>query len=166
MSRIASLVKDLKDARRYTTTLLDAVDPADWFRQPAGCVTHVAWQAGHLAVAQYRLSLFLIRGQEAEDDRLISEDFVSRFAPGSVPDPDAESGPSAAEIREIFDRVHAQTIAETQALSDDILDKAIGFDHLMFSTKGGAIRWSAQHEFTHAGQISLLRRLLGNNWLW
>jgi uncharacterized damage-inducible protein DinB len=31
----------------------------------------------------------------------------------------------------------------------------------MFETKREAIRWSIQHEFLHAGQIGLLRRLLG-----
>ena len=30
----------------------------------------------------------------------------------------------------------------------------------------GALIWLAQHEFSHAGQIGLLRRLLGNDALW
>jgi hypothetical protein len=31
----------------------------------------------------------------------------------------------------------------------------------LFKTKLGAIEWCAQHEFVHAGQIALLRRLMG-----
>lgn len=119
MDRISSLVNDVETARRYTNTILNAVDPADWFRQPTEGLTHVAWQVGHLAVAQYRLALFLIRGHRPEDERLISEEFMKHFQPGSVPDPVPHHNPPVEEIRDVFDRVHAQTITETQKRSAD-----------------------------------------------
>ncbi|MEZ6063945.1 MAG: DinB family protein [Planctomycetaceae bacterium] len=166
MDSIETLVRDLESARSYTTTILNTVDPADWYRSPGDAVTHIAWQVGHLAVAQYRLALVVVRGPKPDDEPLISQDFAKRFAPGSVPVSSLKDGPSVEEIRAVFERVHTQAVAETRELNPNVLDASAGFEHPMFSTKGGSIRWSAQHEFTHAGQISLLRRLLGRTWLW
>ena len=46
-------------ARQYTESLLADIDPGDWFQQPAEVATHVAWQVGHLAMAQYGLVMFM-----------------------------------------------------------------------------------------------------------
>lgn len=161
-----SLVEELNRSRMYTNLLLDSIEETDWFRQSPAGVSHIAWQVGHLTVGQYRLALLAVRGPQPEDDGLISESFINRFQPGSVPDPAAEENLSVKEIRKVFDRVHAQTVAETRELTPDILNETFELKHPMFSTKGGAIRWSAQHEYTHAGQISLLRRQLGYAPLW
>ena len=146
--------------------LLDKINEGDWFRQPSEGVSHIAWQVGHLAVAQYRLALLVVRGPQPNDDQLISESFINRYQPGSVPDPIPHHNPSVQEIRDVFNRVYSQAVSETQNLSHDCLNEAVSFKHPMFATKSGSIRWSAQHEFTHAGQISLLRRLLGHAPLW
>lgn len=166
MDDISALIQELNRSRGYTNRLLDTIDEVDWFRQPSEGVSHIAWQVGHLAVAQYRLALLVVRGQQPDDGQLISESFINRFQPGSLPDPTPHHNPSVGEIRDVFNRVHSQAVAETQKLPQDSLNEPISFEHPMFSTKSGAIRWSAQHEFTHAGQISLLRRLLGNTPLW
>ena len=97
MSIVKNLVRDLRKARVYTEDMLSNVDQADWFRQPSEGVTHIAWQVGHLAVAQFSLALKRVRGEKTGNG------------------------------------------------------------------KEAAIRWSIQHEFIHAGQIGLLRRLLGAN---
>ena len=57
MSRISEVLDRIKGVRKYTLSLVDAVPESQWFRQPAEGVTHVAWQVGHLAMAQYRLAL-------------------------------------------------------------------------------------------------------------
>jgi hypothetical protein len=163
---VETLVQEVNRSRMYTNLLLDSIAEADWFRQSADRISHVAWQVGHLAVGQYRMALLVIRGPQPSDEQLISEAFVQRFQPGSVPDPDLEQHFSAQEIREVFQRVHAQTIAELQQLTPASLHESVSPAHPMFSTRGGAIRWSTHHEYTHAGQISLLRRLLGYQPLW
>ena len=50
-------------ARDYTNNLLADVAEDEWFRMPTEGVTHLAWQLGHLAIAQYRL--MMIRSCEA-----------------------------------------------------------------------------------------------------
>lgn len=157
-----TLLHDIRTARLYTKDLLGHIDEADWFRQPTEGVTHVAWQVGHLAVAQYGLALKRVRGEKPEDANLISPEFRNLFGKGSTPVPDPAEYPTPDEIRAVFDRVHKRVLEETGALTEETLDEATGDPpHRMFKTKRGALQWSGQHEFLHAGQIGLLRRLLG-----
>ncbi len=56
MTRLQVAIEQIVFARNYTIGLLDQTPPAKWFRQPPGGVSHVAWQVGHLAFAEYRLA--------------------------------------------------------------------------------------------------------------
>lgn len=161
MSRVAAVAEDIRSAREYTCALLETVDPADWFRIPPAGVTHVAWQVGHLAVAQYHLGLSRVRGARPEDEALISSDMLKRFGKGSVPEPDAAKNLPLDEIRAAFDRVHERVLQELAHLPDEALDEEVSKPHPRFNTKGGALAWAARHEMLHAGQIGLLRRQLG-----
>ncbi len=167
MSRLDLAVGQLKRVRKYTLRLLENTDPAEWFRQPVEGVTHIAWQVGHLAFAEYRLGLERIRGRKSEDASLISEEFYARFARESVPDPDPAKYPSPEEIQSVLDRVHRQTLHELKTLREQELDDApLASPHPLFDSKLGSLLWCAQHEMLHAGQIGLLRRLLGHAPLW
>ncbi len=162
MSRLELVIDQIRKTRNYTEDLLDNIQPEDWFRQPSEGVTHIAWQVGHLAMAQYRLAIQRIRGQKPDDQALIPESFLSQFGKGSVPDPDPDKYCRPDEIRQVFDRVHQQVVAELESLPEELLDESTDSPHPMFNTKLGALQWSAQHEMLHAGQIGLLRRLFGN----
>ncbi|MEM8669193.1 MAG: DinB family protein [Planctomycetota bacterium] len=167
MSNLENLIRDVGTARMYTMDMLSHIDRTDWFRQPQEGVTHVAWQVGHLAVAQYALTLKRVRGEKAVDAELISPEYFRLFGIGSKPVPDPESYPAQKDIRAVFDRVHQQVLNESSDWSNELLDAATSEPrHRMFKTKGGSIRWSVQHEFIHIGQIALLRRLLGATPLW
>lgn len=167
MSRLDLAVSQLSRARKYTLRLLENIEPAPWFQQPAGGVTHIAWQVGHLANSEYRLCLERIRGRRPEDELLLSPNFASRFGRESVPDPDSAANPSPDDLRATLERVHKQVLQELRSLSDDDLDsESLPPRHPLFDTKLGAILWCSQHEMLHAGQIGLLRRLCGLAPLW
>lgn len=161
MSRIELIVGQIRSARAYTESLLDGTDPGDWFRLPTDGVSHVAWQVGHIAVAQYYLALKRIRGDRQEDAKLVSDELMGLFGKGSTPHPGAGAYPSAEEIRSVFDGVHRQAVEEVSAFAESVLDEPTDPPHPMFSTKLGALLFCPQHEMLHAGQIGLLRRLLG-----
>lgn len=167
MSRLDLVVGQIARVRKYTVRLLENVDPADWFRQPSGGVSHVAWQAGHIAVANHRLALERIRGSRPEDKELIAPDYPRHFGRESVPNPDPSHNPTPAEILATLARVHQETLEELRGLPEQALDQA-AFPprHPLFDTKLGALLWCAQHEMLHAGQIGLLRRFLGYPPLW
>lgn len=153
--------KQIEFARNYTLTLLDDVDPQDWFRMPDNRVTHIGWQIGHLAMAEYGLCLFRLRGRRTDDVKLMSSRFRKTFSRGSVPDPDPGRNPSPTEIREVFDRVHSQVLVELPTYSDSDLQETIDEPYAVFNTKLGALYFCSAHEMLHAGQIGLVRRMLG-----
>jgi hypothetical protein len=165
-SDLVLAVDQIRFARGYTLQLIADVNPTEWFRMPAGGVTHVAWQLGHLAMAEYRLALERTRGRRPEDDALIDEAFLKRFGRDSAPSPDARQYPSATEIRSVLDRVHEQTLRELPGLSEAALAEPPAKPHKLANTKLASLLWCGQHEMLHAGQIGLLRRLLGRAPLW
>ncbi len=159
--RLELACQQIQFARDYTLSLLQDIDQSDWFRQPREGVTHVAWQVAHLAMAQYGLCLFRMRGRMPGDAQLMSGTFRKKFSKGTTPDPDPAGNPSPAEIRDVFDRVHAQVLAELPAYDAAALDEPIDMPYAMYPTRLGGLFFCALHEMMHAGQIGLLRRLMG-----
>ena len=166
MNRLQLAIKQIIFARKYTLGLLDQTKTDDWFRIPSGGVSHVGWQVGHLAFAQYRMALWRIRGTLPHDDGLISQEFVRLFGARSVPDANATKYPSQTEIRDVFDRLHEQVLRELPGLDEAELDKPVVHPHPLAKTKLQGLLWCAHHEMLHAGQIGLLRRLLGYAPMW
>jgi uncharacterized damage-inducible protein DinB len=166
MSLVAVVREQIVFARNYTAKLIDHVPEQDWFRQPTEGVSHIAWQVGHLAMAQYRMVLERVRGRRPGDEELISDAFLAHFGRESVPDPNPSRNPSVAEIRGIFMRVHQQVLDILLDLRDATLDEPILKPHSLCKTKRESLLWCANHEMMHAGQIGLLRRLLGQTPLW
>lgn len=166
MSRLELAVAQIVAARDYTLWLLDSVPADEWFWSPSGTATHVAWQVGHLAMAQFSLTLLRMRGERHEDDRLISSDFLAAFGRDSSPRLDSASYPPVDEIRATFDRVHRQALIELVDIPDDVLDEPLARPHRICKTKNDALWWCSRHEMLHAGQIGLLRRLAGHPPLW
>lgn len=153
--------KQIEFARGYTKSLLADIEDDAWFRQPEGCETHIAWQVGHLAMAEYGLCMFRVRGRRPEDLDLMSGKFRKQFSRGSRPEPDPAKNPSAAEIRRVFDRIHERAMEELSTYDDEQLAETIDEPYAVYNTKLGGILFCASHEMLHAGQIGLLRRLLG-----
>jgi uncharacterized damage-inducible protein DinB len=117
-------------------------------------------------MAEYRLALERVRGRQADDEALISDAFLSHFGRESVPDPEPARNPSIEEIRSVFERIHERTLAELVHLADGELDKPVLKPHALCKTKRESLFWCANHEMLHAGQIGLLRRLLGHAPVW
>jgi hypothetical protein len=166
MTRLQIAIDRIRFSRDYSLRLIDSIPAADWFQMPTPGVTHVAWQVGHLAIAEYRLTLERIRGEQPADASLISQAFVKQFGKDSVPDPDASTYPSPTEIRGVLDRVHSQALHELPELVESEWDAPLTKPHPLFKTKLEGLFWCAQHEMVHAGQIGLLRRLLGQRPIW
>ena len=61
----------MKFMRSYTLQLLENIPGELWSTIPAGAPSHLAWQVGHLAVAQYGLMLFRQRGRAEGDIELM-----------------------------------------------------------------------------------------------
>lgn len=161
MTRLELAIEQIVFARNYTIELLDQTPVAEWFRQPPAGVSHVGWQVGHLAYAEYRLTLWRIRGTQPQDSDLISEAHRGLFGYESVPNPDPTKYPSPADLRAVFDRVHEQVLRELRGMDEEEMDQPVLYPHPFAPTKLRALLWCAHHEMLHAGQVGLLRRQLG-----
>ncbi len=161
MTRLSLVLQQLDGTRRYTLHLLEDIPQSDWFLIPAGSVSHVGWQVGHLAMAEYRLTLHRIRGVKDSDDEIISADMLKRYGRESVPDPSPEANDSPQELLAALNRVHDAVHRELPAVTDEELDLPPLVAHKLFDTRYGSLVWCSLHEMLHVGQIGLLRRMLG-----
>lgn len=159
-NRLAAAIDRMRIARKYTESFLADLQPDDWFWQPSEGVTHIAWQAGHIAAAQYALCLLRVRGASEADERLISAADRKAFGRDSLPAP-ADQSPPVEHILAVLRGVHEQALQELAECDQQQLDVRLPAPHPMFDTKLGAVEWSSQHELVHAGQIAMLRRLMG-----
>ncbi len=78
-----------------------------------------------------------------------------------MPDAALAGYQGAAEVRDVFARVHAYVLHELQSLPDGDPDQRVADPHPFAKTWRQALIWCAHHEMLHAGQIGLLRRQLG-----
>lgn len=161
MSPLEIAIGQIQFARGYLESLLVDVADHEWFAMPAGAPTHLAWQLGHLAMAEYGLCLFRQRGRAEIDTELMTSKFRKQFSRGTTPEVDASVYPPITEIRATFDKVHVQALLELPTFTPESLAVEIDMPYVATNTRLGALLFCSHHEMIHAGQIGLLRRLLG-----
>lgn len=167
-ARLETALRQINFARRYTVSLLEDLETDDWYWTPSvgvgggDYVSHIAWQCGHITMAMYGLTLYQQRGRDLDVDRnLMSSKFRKLFMRGTTPSPDRDAYPDPDEIRKAMDLVHQQMLKEVPTFVDEELDKTLGPPHAGYDTRYGALLFASHHEMVHAGQIGMLRRLMG-----
>lgn len=160
-SRLDLAIRQIQFARNYMLELIEDVDTSRWFEIPPGGPSHIAWQVGHLAMAEYGLTLFRQRGRQPVDTELMTSRFRKRFSRGSQPSADSEDYPPPNEIKTVLQRVHEQALSELPKFSEELLNEPVEMPFTAYPTKLGALLFCSHHEMIHAGQIGLIRRQLG-----
>ena len=162
--KLAIAMRRIEFARNYTMTLLGDLSPDDWFWMPESFPSHIAWQVGHLAMSEYGLTLFQQRGRDREvDSQLMSSKFRKLFMRGTTPSTDRESHPKPDEILEVLSKVHEQMRREVPRFSEEELEQPLGPPTSAYANRYGALLFAGDHEMLHAGQIGMLRRLMGKD---
>ncbi len=149
--------------RRYTLELLHGLSDDDWYRMPAGCPTHIAWQVGHITYAQMAVALGRTRGLTPEDEQLLPPSYAELFGKGSTPTNERARYPAAAELRETMNRVNHHVLEQLKAEPEEFFQRPPAVAFLGMKTRGEVIRFCALHEMLHNGQIGLIRRMLGKH---
>ena len=159
--RLEIAKQNIASAREYTLTLLDGLTDEQWFWTPEPAVSHIAWQVGHIAMAQYGLTLFRQRGRADVDGSLIPNRFRKKVMKGTKPEAAPDSYLPPNEILDVLHRVNDQMLLEIDGLDGPGLDEPVEMPYAGFPTCYGSLLFAASHEMLHAGQIGMLRRLMG-----
>lgn len=164
--QIEIALEGMRAARSYTKELLATIPETDWLRFPPGVSTNVLWQVAHLAMAEYRLGLERIRGRRESDESFMPLAFLDQYGRGSVPSDDPAKNFSLSDVRRTLDAVHDQVLVESRNWTDADLQADALAPHRLFTKKIDALYWCSRHEMLHAGQIGLVRRMLGSPPVW
>ena len=166
MTQAELLARQLDDSRQWTLALIDDLQGDDWSYQPGPGLGHALWHCGHLTSAQDTLI-----HTRCLDHSIIDRTFGDHFPIGGPVKSTAEHDyPSVDEVVAGMADMHAKTCAAVRTMTDDLLaEPAFGKDgktpHPHYTDKVGAICHCNRHEAFHAGQLSLIRRLLGKTFL-
>ena len=165
MTKAELLAEQLDGSRQWTLKLLADFAGHEWTFQPRPGLQHALWLAGHLTVAAHLLVMVRCLGRSVLDD-----DFAAHFAIGGPVKSAAEHDyPPPELVRATMDRTHACVLEAIRSMSDaKLCEPAYGKDgapHPHYATVAGAVGHASRHEAFHAGQIALLRRLLGKQFL-
>lgn len=161
MSQLVTALRQIDDARQYTLGLLADLPADAWFFMPTPAVTHIAWQVGHLSIAQYRLGVAFHREPKPEDAEWLPAGYRELFGRDSTPQADASLYPTPDKLLANLNLINRHVTTEIGALSEADLDRPVILPHRFVKTMLDALLWCSRHESVHAGQIALLRRLHG-----
>ncbi len=157
------LAKQFSDTREWTKLLVTDFSDEDWVFQPESGLHHALWLCGHLVTAED--TLIFSRSLNADDS--LPAGFRAHFPiGGSVRSATEHDYPPAASVIATMDEHHAQTLLAIRGMSDSLLaEPAYAADgkskHPHYADKLGVVSHLIRHEAFHAGQIGLLRRLMG-----
>lgn len=159
------LADQLRRTREWTLMLLAGFEGEEWTFQLKPGAQHALWICGHLASAQDTLVFQRCLGKP-----VLAPDFRVHFPTGGPVKSAAEHAwPTVDEVRERMADMQRRTEAAVAAMSDALLaEPAFGKDgapHPHYDTKLGAVSHAARHEAFHAGQIAMIRRMLGKPFL-
>jgi len=161
MSTAGVLAELMDGSRAWTLKLVEDVRGDEWTYQPGPGLHHILWLCGHLATAEQTLVMARCLGGDGPD-----ADFAVHFPIGGAVKSAAEHEyPAPGVVLERMAATHARVMEEIRGISEAKLASPCfgkdGAPHPHYSTVAGAISHCARHEGFHAGQIALLRRLMG-----
>jgi len=162
----ALLADQLDGTREWTKKLIADLKGSDWIFQPAPGMSHALWLCGHLACSQNLLVHVRVWGGKG----ILDESFTKHFPIGGpVKSASEHQYPAVETVLKTMDDVHHKTLDAVRKAGDALLaEPCFGGDgkpHPHYRDKAGAVAHCNRHEAFHAGQIAVIRRLLGKSFL-
>jgi hypothetical protein len=137
--------------------MLGDLSDADLLVRPADGANHIAWQIGHLILAEQRMGSRLPGAKYPE--------LPAGFAEKHDRQPTAQNATSGfgtkAQYLELFNKTREATLAALAKLSDADLDQPVSTPVPGITNLGGVVMFFVLHSLTHGGQFSVVRRKLG-----
>jgi hypothetical protein len=160
MNGIEAIRTALKSTGHLTTWFLADLSDADLLVRPVPGANHIAWQLGHLITTERNLT-----AQQALAGGVYPElpaGFAERHGRKTqMQDPPTGFG-TRAEYTDLFNKTRQATLALLDKLSEADLNKPTTGPMAPFApTLGALLVLTANHAMMHAGQFSVVRRMLG-----
>ena len=163
-------IREQSLATRELTLKILKETPFDiWYETPKIIETNIAWQVGHLIVSQYFHSIAVITGPNLD---IFSEVPLTSYFPiysMMTKSTINELQPEPDRLLKELEIVNNYATRQFDNLKDSELDNPLEptkMRHPIAKTKYEALTWSFRHEMWHLGQISTLKRILGNSTIW
>lgn len=159
MNGVETIKTALAGTQSVIKWFLDDFSDAELFVRPVPNANHAAWQIGNVIGGDVHLV------KEQLPDAVFPElpaGFQEKHGPGGAGDDGPDGFLTKAEYFELLDKVRAATIASLDRLTDDDLDRpAVGSIAQFAPTLGRLYLAVSDHTIMHAGQFTVIRRLLG-----
>jgi DinB superfamily len=159
MTGIEAIRTSLRSTQHLVTWFLGDLSDADLLVRPLDGANHIAWQLGHLVLAERRMI-------SAEMPHAGFPDLPAGFAERHTKDAAALDPPAGfadkATYLGVFTQTRETTVAALGTLTDADLDRPnTGPMAAIAPTLGAVFLLAANHALMHAGQFSVVRRKLG-----
>lgn len=140
------------------TSYISDLSDADLMCRPAKGCNHLAWQLGHLIASECSLLESVAPGAGVE----LPAGFVEKHSKETCGEDDQAKFCTKQEYLDLFDKVHAASLAALEKTSEADLDaESPEKFRQMFPTVGNIYVLIAMHGMMHAGQFVPVRRELG-----
>jgi hypothetical protein len=156
-------VKAIQTALEGTKFLLNwfvsDFSDADLLVRPASTANHAAWQIGNVIVGDW----YMVTSQLPDAPfPALPDGFKELHGPEGTKKDGPEGFLTKDEYLSLFDTVRSATIATVGGLSDNDLDRPTTGKIAQFApTLGHVFLMASNHALMHAGQFSVIRRVLG-----
>jgi hypothetical protein len=166
MTQGEMLAEQLDRTREWTLKLIADVRGDDWTFQPAAGLAHPLWLVGHLTCSQDLLVIVRCLNRPSTLDSAFKNHFPIS---GPVKSAREHDYPPVDAVLAIMGDMHARTLDAIRGMSDALLAEPAfagdGSIHPHYRDKRGAVGHCTRHEAFHAGQLAMIRRLLGKSFL-
>ena len=151
------LERALRHTRGFTDKVLSEIALAeDWVRRPVAGANHAMWIAGHLT---YATNVFI--GFVDPDNKDSPQDLAPLFGKGTQPLDDLSAYPAPAEISRYLTERGETFIGLLDDCSDDDLAREVPQGPAFMYDVGAVFQMAAWHEALHAGQLTVIHRMIG-----
>ena len=159
MNGIQSIQAALESTQSVLKWFLDDFSDSDLLVRPAPGANHAAWQVGNVIAGDQMLV------KDAFPDAAVAElppGFLEIHGPEGTKREGPEGFLTKSEYLDLFDKARSATIATLNTLNDNDLDRPTTGPMAEFApTLGHLFLLASNHTLMHAGQFSVIRRLLG-----
>jgi hypothetical protein len=136
---------------------LGDLSDADLLVRPAEGANHIAWQIGHLILAEQRMGRHLPGAKYPE----LPAGFVEKHDRQPTVQNATSGFGTRAQYLELFNKTREATLAALAKLTDADLDQPASTPVPGITNLGGVVMLIATHSLMHGGQFSVVRRKLG-----